>query len=81
MERLTIKPKENGLRERRTTAGLSQERLARLARCSTASIAIFEGGYRPARSRVLHRVLAALERAERHDASPISSSHEEDARA
>jgi predicted transcriptional regulator len=60
---LTLNP--DGLRERRVAAGLSQQRLARLARCSIASVAVLEAGYRPARSAVLRRILAALERAER----------------
>lgn len=35
------------LRERRLAAGLSQESLARLADCSTATVRVVEAGYRP----------------------------------
>lgn len=39
--------KNNGLRTRREAAGLSREKLARLADCSTASLTNYENGYRP----------------------------------
>lgn len=51
------------IREQRLQAGLSRERLARLAGCSYAFIVTIERGYIPARSRVLpeiERVLGAL---------------------
>lgn len=48
------------LRERRQAAGLSQEKLARLADCSTASVALLERGYVPAESPVLQRILVVL---------------------
>jgi predicted transcriptional regulator len=57
-------PKTLDLRERRERLGLSRERLARLADVSSASIELFEGGWRPQRSRVLPAVCAALARAE-----------------
>jgi predicted transcriptional regulator len=50
----------NDLREMRRTAGLSQQRLAELAHCSLAAVALFEGGYRPARSIVLPRIINVL---------------------
>jgi len=52
------------MRERREALGLSRERLARLADVSSASVELFEGGWRPQRSRVLPAVMAALARAE-----------------
>jgi len=57
-------PKTVDLRERRERLGLSRERLARLADVSSASIELFEGGWRPQRSRVFPAVCAALDRAE-----------------
>lgn len=57
-------PKTLDLRERRERLRLSRERLARLADVSSASIELFEGGFRPQRSRVLPAVYAALARAE-----------------
>lgn len=50
-----------GIRARREAAGLSQQRLAELACCSIATIGLYEGGYSPARSTVLERVLAVLD--------------------
>lgn len=55
------------LRARREAAGLSQQRLAELAGCSIATIGLYEGGYSPARSTVLERVLAVLD-----DERPVS---------
>ncbi len=50
------------LRERRLACGLTQQRLAALAGVSIASIALYEAGYTPTRSRhVLERVLAVLD--------------------
>ena len=52
------------LRRRRLSAGLSQERVARLADCSTSSIRLLEAGWTPrSGSAVEARVGAALERA------------------
>lgn len=51
------------IREQRRAAGLSQDRLARLAGCSVAMMIAIERGYIPRRSRVLpeiERVLATL---------------------
>ncbi len=50
----------DGIRARRRAAGLSQERLAHLADCSLHTVALFERGYRPARSNVLPRIIAVL---------------------
>jgi predicted transcriptional regulator len=52
------------LRQRRKTLGLSQEKLAREAGCSTMSVRLLEGGFVPERSAVLPRLLAALARLE-----------------
>jgi transcriptional regulator with XRE-family HTH domain len=52
------------IREQRLAAGLSQDRLARLAGCSVSMVLAIERGYIPARSAVLPRieqVLAALD--------------------
>jgi hypothetical protein len=55
-----------GLRSRRERLRLSREQLARITEppCSAASIELFEGGWRPRRSRVLPAVFAALARVE-----------------
>ena len=51
------------LRRRRLSAGLSQERVARLADCSTSSVRLLEAGWTPrSQSAVEVRVAAALER-------------------
>jgi transcriptional regulator with XRE-family HTH domain len=44
----------------RRAAGLSQQRLAELADCSLAAVALFERGYQPDTSAVLPRILAVL---------------------
>jgi hypothetical protein len=44
----------------RRGAGLSQQRVAELAHCSLAAVALFEKGYRPAESSVLPRIIAAI---------------------
>jgi transcriptional regulator with XRE-family HTH domain len=51
----------SSLRALRRARGWSQEELARRAGCSSASITLFEAGYRPERSEVLARVMAVLE--------------------
>jgi transcriptional regulator with XRE-family HTH domain len=48
------------LRERRLAAGLTQQQLANLADCSLTHLQLLERGYRPTRSEVRTRVLAAL---------------------
>jgi transcriptional regulator with XRE-family HTH domain len=53
--------RRGSIRERREAAGLSRERLARLAECSTAMVVQIEQGYRPGRSRVLPRVERILD--------------------
>lgn len=50
---------------RRRAAGLTQQQLAHLARCSLAQIRRIERGRPLIRSRVLPDVLRALDRAER----------------
>jgi predicted transcriptional regulator len=49
-----------GLRERRLNLGLSQEKLARAADCSTAMVKLLERGFTPTHSAVLPRILKAL---------------------
>jgi transcriptional regulator with XRE-family HTH domain len=49
-----------GLREARRTAGLSQERLARMAGCSAGYIRMLEHGFQPTDSAVLPRLFKAL---------------------
>lgn len=63
--RMLISDSENnrgsgGIRDARRRAGLSQEQLARIAGCSTASVRLFESGYAPKHSDVLGRILGAL---------------------
>lgn len=48
------------LRRNRLAAGLSQEKLARMADCSTAYVRLLEAGYQPRDSSVLPRVRQAL---------------------
>jgi len=48
-----------GLREARHAAGLSQEALAHKVGCSTSTIRIIEGGYRPSME-MSERIAAAL---------------------
>jgi predicted transcriptional regulator len=58
----------NHLRERREKAGLTQQRLADLARASRSMIRLLEAGYAPARSDVrerIDRLLTELEAQER----------------
>jgi transcriptional regulator with XRE-family HTH domain len=49
-----------GLRARRLEAGLSQEKLARLADCSTSTIRLIEGGWRPS-EQMAGRIAGALD--------------------
>jgi transcriptional regulator with XRE-family HTH domain len=49
----------SGVRARRLAAGLSQERLARLAECSTSTVRLVEYGYRPS-DEMISRIAAAL---------------------
>ncbi len=49
-------------REQRLAAGLSQQRLAELARCSLNMVRLLEAGYEPTSSRVAPRVAKVLER-------------------
>jgi transcriptional regulator with XRE-family HTH domain len=61
-----ITPKATGasggraLRDLRRAAGLTQVELAHAARCSIATVALFEAGYAPERSTVLPRIIAVL---------------------
>jgi transcriptional regulator with XRE-family HTH domain len=48
------------LRAMRRDAGLSQQRVAELAHCSIATVALLERGYRPNTSDVLPRIVDAL---------------------
>jgi predicted transcriptional regulator len=48
------------LRARRNAVGLTQQRLAELARCSLAHLQLLERGYEPSRSRVRERIFAVL---------------------
>jgi transcriptional regulator with XRE-family HTH domain len=50
---------QTGLRARREAAGLSREKLARLADCSTSSITQFENFYVPSQS-MAQRIAEAL---------------------
>jgi transcriptional regulator with XRE-family HTH domain len=49
----------SAVRTRRLAAGLSQERLARLADCSTSTVRLVEYGYRPS-DEMLSRIAIAL---------------------
>jgi transcriptional regulator with XRE-family HTH domain len=49
----------SAVRVRRLAAGLSQERLARLAECSTSTVRLVEYGYRPS-DEMLGRIATAL---------------------
>ena len=48
------------LRQLRTAAGLSQQQVAELAKCSVTSVAQLERGLRPKRSEVAGRIVAIL---------------------
>lgn len=50
----------DGLRELRLAAGLSQEKLAHQAQCSSSSVKLLENGFRPKNSDVLRRIVAVL---------------------
>jgi transcriptional regulator with XRE-family HTH domain len=51
---------EADYRALRHAAGLSQQRVAELADCSLAAVALYGRGYRPERSEVLPRIAAVL---------------------
>jgi transcriptional regulator with XRE-family HTH domain len=58
----------DSLRGRRPALGLSQQRLAQLARCSISGLRLYERGFRPTCSPTLdriERVLAELEAEDR----------------
>lgn len=59
---------EAPLRARRRALGLSQQRVAELAKCSLSMVRLIEGGYVPQSSDVLRQVAEALEAA----ASPLN---------
>ncbi|MCB8970367.1 MAG: helix-turn-helix domain-containing protein [Solirubrobacterales bacterium] len=48
------------LRAARRSAGLTQQDLAHKANCSLAYVRLLEGGYRPAKSAALTRIVAVL---------------------
>ncbi len=48
------------IREHRIAAGLSQQQLAEMVRCSISMIGLLERGYRPAHSEVLGQITAML---------------------
>jgi transcriptional regulator with XRE-family HTH domain len=52
------------LRDRRLALGLSQEKLARDAECSTAMVKLLERGFTPTHSEVLPRIERVLTAAE-----------------
>lgn len=54
---MTIPPT---LKDLRREAGVSQQELAARAGCSVAYVRMIEGGWRPAQSDVLPRILAVL---------------------
>jgi len=63
------------LRSRRLALGLSQEKLARNADCSTAMVKLLECGFTPTRSEVLGRIKDALAAAEapHNDSAPAGT--------
>jgi predicted transcriptional regulator len=63
MDGITVTPAGDeirSLRARRLAIGLSQEKLARAAHCSTAMVKLLERGFTPTRSEVLPRIVQAL---------------------
>jgi transcriptional regulator with XRE-family HTH domain len=56
---LTLRPAGDEIRERRTNAGLSQQRLAELAACSISTVRLVENGWQPS-DVMLDRLLIAL---------------------
>lgn len=52
------------IRSRRERLGLTQQELARQAKCSLSLVRMFDGGYAPATSPALKRVLDVLDKAE-----------------
>lgn len=65
------------LREHRVAAGLSQQTLAEMVRCSISMIRLLESGYRPEHSEVFTRIAAVLY----GDLADAVSSRKEDDRA
>ena len=57
------------IKERRLSAGLTQQELAARADCSLAYVTMLERGLSPSRSNVLPRILRAL------DAAPATEPH------
>jgi transcriptional regulator with XRE-family HTH domain len=53
-------PAGTELRQLRAAAGLSQQQVAELAKCSVTSVAQLERGLRPKRSEVAGRIVAVL---------------------
>ena len=70
--RVLISPKGTAgtrpIRVLRRQAGISQQRLAELAKCSVAMVQLLEGGYEPAESRVLERIASVL-----NDSDPVTT--------
>ena len=75
---------QSDLRAVRLELGLSQEKLARLADCSTKMVALLEGGYSPSGSAVLRRISETLARQGEplndHDPAANGAVEEEDDR-
>ena len=64
------------IRALRRSAGLSQQRVAELAGCSLAAVALFERGYSPDTSVVLPRIIAALREDAGRDTEPLRTNAE-----
>jgi len=58
---------------RRRAVGLTQTRLAGLAQCSRATVAMIEGGYLPRRSEVIPRIEAVLADAALNNEAPAGN--------
>ena len=56
---LTVMPTGDEIRARRTSAGLSQQRLAQLADCSISTVRLVEKGWQPSEA-MLEKLEAAL---------------------
>ena len=59
---MTVPVTNQSIRDRRTSAGLTQEQLARKARCSAHMVRLLEGGWRPKSSPTLSRIEAVLDK-------------------